>query len=61
MHDPADRYMYRSGQRRMRRWLPRENPTTPTIRKTVREPLAGRKYSIDYYQHEYKWQTKQVN
>lgn len=28
--------------------------------KTVRELLAGRKYSIDYYQREYKWQTKQV-
>lgn len=29
--------------------------------KTVRELLAGRKYSIDYYQREYKWQTKQVD
>src|ERR1039458_1190647 len=28
--------------------------------KTVRELLAGRKYSIDYYQREYKWLTKQV-
>jgi len=28
--------------------------------KSVRELLAGRKYSIDYYQREYKWQTKQV-
>jgi uncharacterized protein DUF262 len=28
--------------------------------KTVRELLAGRKYSIDYYQREYKWHTKQV-
>ncbi|MBC7293035.1 MAG: DUF262 domain-containing protein, partial [Thermoleophilia bacterium] len=28
--------------------------------RTVRELLAGRKYSIDYYQREYKWQTKQV-
>ena len=28
--------------------------------KTVRELLANRKYSIDYYQREYKWQTKQV-
>ncbi|MDA8349360.1 MAG: DUF262 domain-containing protein [Pseudomonadota bacterium] len=28
--------------------------------KTVRELLAGRKYSIDYYQREYKWQQKQV-
>lgn len=29
--------------------------------RTVRELLAGRKYSIDYYQREYKWQTKQVS
>lgn len=28
--------------------------------RTVRELLAGRKYAIDYYQREYKWQTKQV-
>ena len=28
--------------------------------RTVRELLGGRKYSIDYYQREYKWQTKQV-
>jgi len=28
--------------------------------KTVRELLAGRKYSIDYYQREYKWHPKQV-
>ena len=28
--------------------------------KTVREHLAGRKYSIDYFQREFKWQTKQV-
>ena len=28
--------------------------------KTVRELLAGRKYSIDYYQREYKWHSKQV-
>ena len=28
--------------------------------RTVRELLAGRKYSIDYYQREYKWQPKQV-
>lgn len=27
---------------------------------TVRELLAGRKYSIEYYQREYKWQRKQV-
>jgi uncharacterized protein with ParB-like and HNH nuclease domain len=29
--------------------------------RTVRELLAGRKYSIDYYQREYKWQRKQVS
>jgi uncharacterized protein DUF262/uncharacterized protein DUF1524 len=28
--------------------------------RSVRELLAGRKYSIDYYQREYKWQPKQV-
>jgi len=28
--------------------------------RTVRELLAGRKYSIDYYQREYKWEHKQV-
>jgi hypothetical protein len=28
--------------------------------KTVRDLLSGRKYSIDFYQREYKWQTKQV-
>ena len=28
--------------------------------RTVHELLAGRKYSIDYYQREYKWQKKHV-
>ncbi|KAB2875081.1 MAG: DUF262 domain-containing protein [Bauldia sp.] len=28
--------------------------------RTVRDLLAGRKYSIDYYQREYKWQRKHV-
>jgi hypothetical protein len=28
--------------------------------RTIRELLANRKYSIDYYQREYKWQHKQV-
>ena len=28
--------------------------------RTIRELLSGRKYSIDYYQREYKWQRKQV-
>lgn len=29
--------------------------------RTIRELLAGRKYSIDYYQREYKWQQKQLS
>lgn len=28
--------------------------------RTVRELLKGTKYSIDYYQREYKWETKQL-
>lgn len=28
--------------------------------RTVRELLSNRKYSIDYYQREYKWQQKQI-
>lgn len=28
--------------------------------RTIRELLASRKYSIDYYQREYKWKQKQV-
>jgi uncharacterized protein with ParB-like and HNH nuclease domain len=28
--------------------------------KTIREILSGTKYSIDYYQREYKWEDKQV-
>jgi hypothetical protein len=28
--------------------------------RTIRELLANRKYAIDYYQREYKWQRKQV-
>ena len=28
--------------------------------RTVRELLSGARYSIDYYQREYRWQTKQV-
>src|SRR6266498_760451 len=30
------------------------------VSKTVRELLTNMKYSIDYYQREYKWTTKQV-
>lgn len=29
--------------------------------KTIRELLSGAKYSIDYYQREYRWQTKQMS
>ena len=28
--------------------------------RTIRELLAGKKYAIDYYQREYKWEKKQV-
>jgi hypothetical protein len=28
--------------------------------RTVRELLAGRKYSIDYFQREYKWEKEQL-
>lgn len=28
--------------------------------KSVRTLLSGRKYSVDYYQREYRWETKQV-
>ncbi len=28
--------------------------------KTVREMLDGAKYSIEFYQREYKWGTKQI-
>jgi hypothetical protein len=28
--------------------------------KTIREMLDGAKYSIEYYQREYKWGTKQI-
>lgn len=28
--------------------------------KTVRELLKGVKYTIDYYQREYKWKDKQI-
>jgi uncharacterized protein with ParB-like and HNH nuclease domain len=29
--------------------------------RTVRQLLANRKYAIDYYQREYKWQRKQIS
>src|SRR5258708_4341413 len=28
--------------------------------RTIRELLSAKRYSIDYYQREYKWETKQV-
>ena len=28
--------------------------------KSIRSLLSGAKYAIDYYQREYKWETKQV-
>ena len=28
--------------------------------KSIRELLQGKKYSIDYYQREYRWETKQI-
>lgn len=28
--------------------------------RTIKELLKGRKYSIDYYQREYKWGRKQI-
>ena len=28
--------------------------------KTIRQPLSGTRYAVDYYQREYKWQQKQV-
>lgn len=29
--------------------------------RTIRELLSAKRYSIDYYQREYKWETKQIN
>ena len=29
--------------------------------QSIRELLSGAKYSIDYYQREYRWQTKQIS
>jgi len=39
---------------------PRVNREIDGKGRTVRELLDGRKYSIDYYQREYKWQQKQL-
>lgn len=38
----------------------RSSPEIDGKGRTVRELLSGRKYSIDYYQREYKWQQKHV-
>lgn len=40
--------------------LPTEPREIRGASKTIRELLKGMKYSVDYYQREYKWQTKQV-
>src|SRR5437899_3325076 len=40
--------------------IPRPSREIDGKGRTVRELLTGRKYSIDYYQREYKWQQKQV-
>src|SRR5688572_26469473 len=45
---------------------PMTTPTRPPREidgkgRSNRELLTGRKYSIDYYQREYKWQQKQVS
>src|SRR6516162_11934381 len=39
---------------------PRSSRAVDGKGRTIRELLANRKYSIDYYQREYKWQHKQV-
>jgi uncharacterized protein with ParB-like and HNH nuclease domain len=40
--------------------IPRSSPAVDGKGRTIRELLAGHKYSIDYYQREYKWEQKQV-
>lgn len=37
------------------------NKTVDGVDKTLRNLLSGAQYSIDYYQRDYKWETKQVN
>jgi len=37
------------------------NKTVDGKDKTLRNLLSGAQYSIDYYQRDYKWETKQVN
>jgi uncharacterized protein with ParB-like and HNH nuclease domain len=43
--------------------MPPENAVPRSIDgkgKSIRDLLSAKRYSIDYYQREYKWQTKQV-
>ncbi len=51
---------YRRAVTAFDRRLPREIAVKRTNGSRASKLLAGRKYSIDYYQREYKWQTKQV-
>ena len=37
-----------------------ENKTIEGKGRTVRELLKGVKYAIDFYQRDYKWQSKQI-
>ncbi|WP_192829989.1 hypothetical protein [Mycobacterium sp. UM_Kg1] len=37
------------------------NRAIDAVAKTVGEILEKKKYSIDYYQREYKWQSKQLS
>ena len=34
--------------------------TIDGVAKTIAEVLEKKKYSIDYYQREYKWESKQI-
>jgi Protein of unknown function DUF262/Protein of unknown function (DUF1524) len=40
--------------------IPRSSRAVDGKGRIIRELLAGHKYSIDYYQREYKWEQKQV-
>src|SRR5262249_36534042 len=40
--------------------IPRSPRAVDGKGRTIQELLAGHKYSIDYYQREYKWEHKQV-
>lgn len=44
--------------------MSKENAVTRSIDgkgRTIRELLSAKRYSIDYYQREYKWETKQIS